>query len=492
MPPSSENPDPQLGFRSDHEMLAEVAARAARRTAARGRQRRLVSGGIAALVVAIVSLAVVAVNRDRGGDALQITGSRGTEVDPSASLGSTTSDPIVGDRRLTASGEWSALPDSPLSPRTRSISAWTGSELLIWGGEGYTTDTCRPADGGPMLCGDQARNDGAAFDPSTDSWRMLAPAPLPADQGSSFTYRGVWAGEELVVWGGPEAKGAAYDPGTDTWREVADGPLGPRHRFGMALTTGESLEVLVAGGSVTTGSRQFGVPDTAMSAEVAAYDPSTDSWRILPDLPEGRTDLLIVQPHESSPVVLGGYADVEADRSGDIPFPSTLRLGNDGWERLPPSPLGRVDAAIAYEDGVVVTGTDPGDPADPLPVSSAARLEPWTGTWVDLPVPVDEAVSDALWHVDGSVMLVPGWGDGFPGAPVPRQLLDLAGESPSGPDSWMELPLIGLFDGALDGVQGSAVAWTGSELLVWGGGADGAYGADPVDVGARFHPDGDG
>src|SRR5690606_10781243 len=114
-----------------------------------------------------------------------------------------------------------------------------------------------------------------------------------------------WAGEELVVWGGPEAKGAAYDPGTDTWREVADGPLGPRHRFGMALTTGESLEVLVAGGSVTTGSRQFGVPDTAMSAEVAAYDPSTDSWRILPDLPEGRTDLLIVQPHESSPVVLG-------------------------------------------------------------------------------------------------------------------------------------------------------------------------------------------
>ena len=34
--------------------------------------------------------------------------------------------------------------------------------------------------------------------------------------------------------------------------------------------------------------------------------------------------------------------------------------------------------------------------------------------------------------------------------------------------------------------QGSAVVWTGIDLLVWGGGADGGYGADPVAVGARY------
>jgi hypothetical protein len=432
------------------------------------RRRRLAAAGVVVLVVGVLGVAVFAATRpDRARrEAAGVV--TDTAPEPAAGPTSATTPPPVG---------WSALPDSPLSKRTRPITAWTGTELVIWGGEGFTTDVCTLLDEGVSRCGDQARNDGAAFDPVTDTWRMLPPAPLSEDLGSWPTYRGAWTGEELVVWGGPDAAGAAYDPEADTWRPIANGPLGPRTHFAMALVAGEHPEVVVAGGAAGSEGRP--------SVEVAAYDPATDSWRSLPDLPEGRVDPLVVHPHESPVLVLGGYAASDVAPDGNLRFPPALRLGATEWEELPAAPMGRVEAAVAVEDWVVVTGTDPRTPSDPAAVR-AARLAPLSGTWTALAAPRDGVAADALWLLGDELLLAPEWGVGAPGTPVPRQVLGLDAVSGSSSTGWTELPQVGLFDGALDGVQGSAVVWTGIDLLVWGGGADGGYGADPVAVGARY------
>ena len=79
-----------------------------------------------------------------------------------------------------AARRWEPLPPSPLEGRSGSAFAWTGRELLIWGGW----------DGGfrnPPYFGD-----GAAYDPIARTWRMLPAAPIEARTAFS-----VWTGEEI-------------------------------------------------------------------------------------------------------------------------------------------------------------------------------------------------------------------------------------------------------------------------------------------------------
>jgi len=118
--------------------------------------------------------------------------------------------------RLVA-GKWSALPQAPIAPRADAAVVWTGRELLVWGGaSGYQ--------------GENLRSDGAAYNPAADRWRLLAPAPLSGRQGQAA----VWTGREVFVWGGYDHisahdfrvadDGAAYDPSSNTWRLLPPAP----------------------------------------------------------------------------------------------------------------------------------------------------------------------------------------------------------------------------------------------------------------------------
>lgn len=160
-----------------------------------------------------------------------------------------------------AARRWEPMPQSPLEGRSDMASAWTGRELLIWGGwDGGFRD--------PPYFGD-----GAAFDPAAGTWRMIAPAPIEARIAFS-----VWTGEELIVWGSREradrrVDGAAYDPITNAWRTIADGPIDITD--GSAVWTG--AEMIVIGAALDSGNHA----DTP-TAVAAAYDPDADAWRELP------------------------------------------------------------------------------------------------------------------------------------------------------------------------------------------------------------------
>lgn len=149
------------------------------------------------------------------------------------------------------------VPAAPLTPlaRTGFAFAWTGREYLVWGGRGKTLE---------------AFNDGAAFNPVKNTWRLLPPAPLAKRSLAGS----VWLGDVWLIWGGAGddtgelGDGALYNPIKNTWSKLADsGPLSARSQPFVAKVGGRAL----LWASLETSF--IGAPNDG-----AWFDPSTQSW----------------------------------------------------------------------------------------------------------------------------------------------------------------------------------------------------------------------
>ena len=81
-------------------------------------------------------------------------------------------------------GQPPAPPTRPL-PEKRHTAVWTGSEMIVWGGCNATLR--------------QVFNTGGRYNPSTDSWTATSTTNAPADRES---HTAVWTGSEMIVWGG--------------------------------------------------------------------------------------------------------------------------------------------------------------------------------------------------------------------------------------------------------------------------------------------------
>jgi len=139
------------------------------------------------------------------------------------------------------------------SPRLFHTAVWTGSEMIVWGGE----------NGGQYL------NTGSKYDPTTDSWAMTSNTNAPSARPG---HTAVWTGDEMIVWGGGTYTntGGRYNPGTDTWAATSIvNP--PSARTGhTAVWTGS--EMIIWGGYVFDGFNNHYF-DTG-----GRYDPDTDTW----------------------------------------------------------------------------------------------------------------------------------------------------------------------------------------------------------------------
>src|SRR5499426_1348680 len=109
---------------------------------------------------------------------------------------------------------------------------WTGTEMIVWGGEGYIGST------------------GGRYDPATDEW---TPTSTGTNVPSARAYHtAVWTGTEMIVWGGNfgdeiRTSGGRYDPSTDTWTPTSTGTNVPAARsYHTAVWTG--TEMIVWGG----------------------------------------------------------------------------------------------------------------------------------------------------------------------------------------------------------------------------------------------------
>jgi Kelch motif len=159
-----------------------------------------------------------------------------------------------------ATDQWRPLPSAPLAGRLHHVAAWTGREMLVFGGRDATA----------------AFADGAAFDPTTSTWRKLAIKGGPSSRASPGA---AWTGRELVVIAGSDAKGRAlddafaYDPAKDTWRPL--GTLSPRDTP-TAVWTGS--EIVVWGGIGSSGRRGGPVGTIAAGGDLGWHAAGGVGW----------------------------------------------------------------------------------------------------------------------------------------------------------------------------------------------------------------------
>src|SRR5437879_2067532 len=174
--------------------------------------------------------------------------------------GFNTADPYLntGGRYNPGTDSWTAT-STTSAPAGRQLhtAVWTGSEMIVWGGDNGSSFLntggryCASLSGScannwiptstnsapdcrerhtavwicivmrscrrTLLCCRTRR--ASDLNPGTDSWTATSTTSAPAGR---YVHTAVWTGSEMIVWGGNNSSslfnpGGRYNPGTDSW-----------------------------------------------------------------------------------------------------------------------------------------------------------------------------------------------------------------------------------------------------------------------------------
>lgn len=340
------------------------------------------------------------------------------------------------------------------SARFEHTAVWTGTEMIVWGGQSATAYF----------------NDGGRFNPTTGVWTPLSTTGAPSGRRG---HTAVWTGREMIVWGGYNGSGwlgsgARYNPATDTWTPTSTffAP-GARSRH-VAAWTGSRM--LIWGGWT-------GGVLSSVTGDGGSYDPVANSWSNLSILNAPSDRRWHAAALAGSRWVIWGGERSDGATYGDGDGYDT---GTTSWSSVSTSsdPAGRArHTAVWTGSRVVVWGGDGGD-ADGIagtPRADGGRYDPAADTWSSLPASplAARARHTAVWS--GTRMLV--WG----GLGATNVAGDGAALDPTGTGAWTTLSAAG----APSARYAHTAVWTGTEMIVWGG-ADAT--PAPVGDGARLLP----
>ena len=328
------------------------------------------------------------------------------------------------------------MPAAPIAGRNGAMAVWTGTEMLVWGG---VLRLNKPHQTIALAA------DGAAYNPRTRAWRVLAPAPsgMLGDGG----YAAAWTGDEAVFWVGNSPTGpvggAVYDPARNTWRRLPPGPLTMSREDYVSVWTGS--ELLIMGG--TSG-------DGFASPVAAAVNPRTGAWRLLPAINRFAGLRLAGATWNGREVYASGTHSLcpqlgSSCRQNPAIFfafdPATGALHQIDLARAPQSSL----AVIGWAGSdVVLTTTGPGR-------HRIVRYDPATGIWTRGPLAPcavnPSSYTQSYWIGSRyAVGCAPSGLEIYDPSTNAWTVLD-AGPSP------------------LSSRDGSAITWTGTELIAWSG-----------------------
>jgi hypothetical protein len=117
-------------------------------------------------------------------------------------------------------GSWRPTRLPPIDGRSSHAMVWTGAEAVIWGGISSSSDPNHSVFEGNMPRG------GAAYDPAADRWRTVPNAPIPGRINPLMAWTGhevvVFGGQIGRQW---PLDGAAWNPATNRWRTIARSPV---------------------------------------------------------------------------------------------------------------------------------------------------------------------------------------------------------------------------------------------------------------------------
>lgn len=340
------------------------------------------------------------------------------------------------------------------APSARSVhtAVWTGTKMIVW--SGCDTSFCSPL---PTT--------GGVYDAGNDSWTATSTASPPT--GRLF-FTAVWTGSKMVVWGGCQDAncqsimfantGGLYDPGLNSWTATAtSGAPTPRGRH-TAVWTG--AEMIVWGG------------DSGFTSTGGRYNPSLNTWTATSTTgaPTGRRNHTAVWT--GTEMILWGGVDTNNNTfySGGRYDPSVDAWGMTSLGNAP-SPSAREFHSVIWTGAEMIVwgGIDAIDVAN-----TGGRYSPVTDTWIPtstLNTPAPRRFHTAVWT--GSAMIV--WG----GWDVNGDPLGTGGRYFPASDNWAPVPVT---NAPIARALHTAV-WTGTQMIVWGGESGGFE-----NTGGRYNP----
>lgn len=275
---------------------------------------------------------------------------------------------------------WEPLPPSGLlgigsvQPSAPAL-AWTGKELLVAGVE----DRRR---GGEVWRGSRA------FDASAGEWRVIRDPPTD----DALWGTGFWSGREMLVWRyppiceDPRQQGLAYDPETDVWRLL---PPRPVNDCGGDVAWVSGKMFVRAGGSG---------PFSPSSNVASLYDPVTDRWTSVPAAPVAPRQASAVTVDEGRVFVWGG-----SDFNGAASDGAIYDVAENVWEPVGRAPISTrygSGAVWTEKEFIVWSGMHPTKTNPRRIVRDGAAYEPATQTWRRIATAPTSLASPMVWVGD--------------------------------------------------------------------------------------------
>jgi len=332
---------------------------------------------------------------------------------------------------------WERIPKAS-SPSARAFhtAVWTGTEMIVWGGDtgaGFT-------------------NTGGRYNPGTDTWTATSTTNAPSARRN---HTAVWTGTEVIVWGGCSdagcssvtSTGGRYDPLANGWRPTRRGNVSPRRNH-TAVWTG--AEMIVWGGC-----SNFGCSSVTNTG--GRYDPATDAWTAtsLTNAPSAR-DFHTAVWTGTEMIVWGGATDAGFTDTGGRYNPAT-----DAWTAtsLTDAPSARSNHTAVWTGTQMIVWGGCSNFGCSSVTNTGGRYDPATDNWKTTSLtnaPSARADYTAVWT--GTEMIV--WG-GDTGAGV----MNTGGRYDPAFDTWTATSPTN----APSARRNHTAVWTGTEMIVWGG-----------------------
>ncbi len=335
------------------------------------------------------------------------------------------------------------------SPRWYHSAVWTGSEMIVWGGQ-------QGPPGGIV-------NTGGRYNPISDTWLPTTTTGAPAGRE---LHTAVWTGSAMIVWGGSNGvfpmDGGRYNPALDSWTPTSTGPNMPVARWRhSAVWTGS--EMIVWGGYPQSG-------QIRPTNSGGRYDPSSNTW--VPtsagvSTPGLREDHAAVWTG-SEMIVWGGSV---GSTSTTITFLNTGGRYNPAINAWSSTSTGAGVPSARSKPAAHWTGTEMiiwGD--NQSGVNTGARYNPQSDSWAPTStganVPSVRTEFSSVWT--GTEMII--WGGSG---------LNTGGKYNPLSDSWTSTSTVSAPVGRVE----HAAVWTGTKMIVWGG-----YSSGSINTGGLYDP----
>ena len=356
-----------------------------------------------------------------------------------------------------ADGVWTPMADAPIPPRANPAAVWTGSEVIVVGGE---------------AAGATVRRDAAAYNPVTNSWRELPSAPADVFPGATALWTGtrvvIVQTENLAIAERPDG-GSSYqlpppmtlDPATGQWTRLPDAA------YAHAATDVDGRVIELREGPAGT-------------AEVVELDPITGETSVVATSPRRGLDFDFVRRWRgigsAGRAIFVSSDWMPINLAPDVPVGFVVDLASSTIDEIPQPPTGGarrrpafvfaeptlVARSVLITSGLVMVGNGDIEQA-------AARYDLVSRQWrlaEPMPkVPMDEAIfkSTRFTTAAGAIVATGGYKPRGVISEVDGGGLRIAYDPER--DRWVELP-----EPEIDLHRvGHVAVWTGRSLVVWSG-----------------------